>query len=193
MPTANRTSRKTKAVVTRNRIYGAAIDLLDRKGFERLTIADISREAGVSVGAFYHYFDSKNDILEEIFRKADEYFIRIFPKLKRRGFCPRIVEYFDHYAIFNVRSGAEMTQSLYNAKMRFFVKKTRPMLRLLQELIRGGQEANEIRRREDPAEISRFLMTMARGIVFDWSLNDGRFDLRATMRRYMETLVRTLR
>jgi AcrR family transcriptional regulator len=193
MPTAIRTSRKAKAVETRNRIYAAAIDLLDRKGFERLTIAEISRKAGVSVGAFYHYFDSKNDILEEIFRKADEYFTRVVPQLRQRSFRPRIVEYFDHYALFNVRSGAEMTQNLYNAKMRFFVKKGRPMLKLLRELIKLGQDAKEIRAREDPAEISRFLMTMARGIVFDWSLNEGRYDLKATMHRYMETLVDTLR
>ena len=68
------TKRQEKAIETKNRIYNAAINLMDRKGFEKITITDISKKAGVSVGAFYHYFKSKNDILAEIFRKADEYF-----------------------------------------------------------------------------------------------------------------------
>jgi TetR/AcrR family fatty acid metabolism transcriptional regulator len=189
----SRKNRKAKAAETKNRIYAAAIDLLDHKGFERLTIADISRNAGVSIGAFYHYFDSKNDILEEIFRKADEYFTRVVPQLKQKSVPGRIVEYFDHYALFNVRSGVETTKSIYNAKLRFFVKKRRPLLKLLQELIKLGQERREIRSREDAAEIARFLVTMARGIVFDWSLNEGRYDLKATMHRYMATLVGTIR
>ena len=66
------------------------------------------------------------------------------------------------------------------------------MLKLLQEIIEVGKETGEIHAREDPTEISRFLMTMARGIVFDWSLNDGRYDLRTTMHKYMAALVATL-
>ena len=50
------TRRQEKALETKNRIYTAAINLMDRKGFENITIIDISKEAGVSVGAFYHYF-----------------------------------------------------------------------------------------------------------------------------------------
>src|SRR5512146_3299116 len=47
-------SRQEKAHETKNRIYTAAIELMDRKGFENVTVADISKKAGVSVGAFYH-------------------------------------------------------------------------------------------------------------------------------------------
>ena len=43
------TKRKERAIVTKNRIYNAAIEIMDRKGFEKLTIADISKKAGVSV------------------------------------------------------------------------------------------------------------------------------------------------
>ena len=190
------TKRQEKAIETKNRIYAAAIELMDRKGFEKITIADISRKAGVSVGAFYHYFKSKNDILAEIFRKVDDYYsTQVLPRLNSntKSVPDLIVEYFDHYAKFNLGSGVEMTQQLFNPKIKFFIKKSRPMLTILQDLISKGQEKQQIRNDTTPEEISRFLFILARGIVFEWSLYDGRYDLRATMRKYIEVLVSTLR
>jgi hypothetical protein len=34
---------------------------------------------------------------------------------------------------------------------------------------------------------------MARGVVFEWSLYDGNYDLEATMHKYMENLVSTIK
>lgn len=194
MPNKSITKRKEQALVTKDKIYAAAIDLMDRKGFENITIADISKEAGVSVGAFYHYFTSKNDILAEIFHKADDYFsTHVITGLKGESIPEKIVQYFDHYAKFNVSSGVELTQQLFNPKIKFFLKKDRPMLTILVDLIQEGQERKEIRADEDPEELSRFLFVLARGIVFEWSLYDGSYDLEATMHKYIKTLVSTLR
>ncbi|MBN1814896.1 MAG: TetR/AcrR family transcriptional regulator [Anaerolineae bacterium] len=188
------TKRQEQALETKNRIYNAAIDLMDRKGFENITIADISNAAGVSVGAFYHYFESKNDILAEIFRKADEYFsTEVISSLKKESVPEQIVEYFDHYARFNVASGVEMTQQLFSPKIKFFAKEDRPMLTILQDLIRRGQKKGEIRADTSSEEIVRFLFVMARGVVFEWSLYDGGYDLETTMHKYIERLVSTLR
>ncbi|MBA7581004.1 Fatty acid metabolism regulator protein [subsurface metagenome] len=188
------TKRQEKAIETKNRIYNAAINLMDRKGFEKITITDISKKAGVSVGAFYHYFKSKNDILAEIFRKADEYFsTQVVSSLKKRRIPSRIIEYFNYYAKFNVATGVETTQQLFNPKIKFFIKKNRPMLTILQDLIRKGQEKKEIRKNADPEELAKLLFTLARGVVFDWSLHDGRYDLEAAMEKDMKILVSTLK
>jgi TetR/AcrR family transcriptional regulator, fatty acid metabolism regulator protein len=188
-----RTKRQEQAIETRNRIYNAAIELMDLKGFENLTIVDISEKAGVSVGAFYHYFDSKNDILAEIFRKADDYFSNeVVLGGGGESIPEQIIEYFDHYAKFNMMSGVEMTQQLFNPKVKFFIMKGRPMLRMLDELIRQGQQRGEIKAELEPEEVVRFLFMMARGTVFDWSLHDGRYDLETAIRENMMTLVSTL-
>jgi len=188
-----RTKRQEQAIETRNRIYNAAIELMDHKGFENLTIVDISEKAGVSVGAFYHYFDSKNDILAEIFRKADDYFSNeVVLGEAGDSITQQIIEFFDHYAKFNVMSGMEMTQQLFNPKVKFFVMKGRPMLTMLENLIRQGQQSGEIKTEAGPEDVVHFLFMMARGIVFDWSLHDGRYDLEVAMRDNMSILVTTL-
>jgi AcrR family transcriptional regulator len=188
------TKRKEQAQETKNRIYASAIELMEHKGFGNFTIADISKKAGVSVGAFYHYFDSKNDILAEIFYRADEYFsTKVVNSLRKKCIPDQIVEYFDHYARFNVASGVETTQQLFSPKIKFFIQEGRPMLEILKDLIRKGQEKKEIRGDVDAMELVRYLFVMARGVVFEWSLYDGNYDLEARMHKYMENLVSTIK
>ena len=187
-------TRKEQAEETRNRIYTSAIELMEENGFGNFTIEDISKRAGVSVGAFYHYFESKNDILADIFYRADDYFSTHVVNSFTKGSIPeQIVGYFDHYAKFNVDCGVETTQQIFNPKIKFFIEDGRPMLEMLENLIIKGQERNEIRRDKDAKELVRYLLSMARGLVFDWSLYDGSYDLEAKMHEYMGTLVSTIK
>lgn len=50
----------------RDRIVTAAVRVFSDKGFHSSTIADVCRESGLSVGAIYTYFSSK----EELFRQS---------------------------------------------------------------------------------------------------------------------------
>ncbi len=50
----------------RNEILDAGRRLVETKGYEPMTIQDILDEAHISRGAFYHYFDSKQALLEGI-------------------------------------------------------------------------------------------------------------------------------
>ena len=194
MENRTNTTRKEQAEETRNRIYTSAIELMEENGFGNFTIEDISIRAGVSVGAFYHYFDSKNDILAEIFYRADDFFsTHVVNSHKKSNIPEQIIEFFDHYAKFNVDCGVETTQQIFNPKIKFFIEEGRPMLEMLEGLIRKGQEKNEIRGDTDAKELVRYLLSMARGIVFDWSLYDGNYDLEAKMHEYMEILVSTIK
>ena len=193
MAKRSNTKRQEQARETKNRIYTSAIELMEQKGFENITIADISEKAGVSVGAFYHYFSSKNDILAEIFQRADEYFSAQFDNsLPKGSITEQIIDYFDHYSKFNLTSGVETTQQLFSPKIKFFIKEGRPMLEILHNLILEGQKRDEIRNDIDARDLVSYLFMMARGIVFDWSLNEGDYDLEVRMHRYMEMLVSTI-
>jgi AcrR family transcriptional regulator len=47
----------------RNAILDATERLLEAKGFERMSLADLLASLGMSKGAFYHYFESKQEVL----------------------------------------------------------------------------------------------------------------------------------
>ena len=44
----------------------AAVELFQTKGFERTSVTDISRKVGVSHGAFFYYYKSKEDIMSDV-------------------------------------------------------------------------------------------------------------------------------
>ncbi len=50
----------------RNEILDVAQRLIYTKGYEQMTIQDILSDLQISKGAFYHYFDSKQALLEAI-------------------------------------------------------------------------------------------------------------------------------
>lgn len=64
-----RTNRQQKALETKNKLIDAALRTFSRKGFKESTTKDIAKEAGVTDGLIYHYFQSKEDLLWAIFEK----------------------------------------------------------------------------------------------------------------------------
>jgi len=50
----------------REQIIDAAISVFSRKGFSRTINQDIAREAGITPGLIYHYFENKDDLLQAI-------------------------------------------------------------------------------------------------------------------------------
>ena len=54
----------------RRLILRAAISVFARAGYHTSRVADVAKEAGVAYGLVYHYFGSKEDLLEAIFRRT---------------------------------------------------------------------------------------------------------------------------
>lgn len=54
----------------RRRIRDAAIKVFAAKGFHATRISDIATEAGVAHGLVYHYFQGKQQLLDEIFQRT---------------------------------------------------------------------------------------------------------------------------
>jgi AcrR family transcriptional regulator len=54
----------------RRELLDAAVRVFARKGFRAARVGDIAEEAGVAHGLLYHYFRSKDEVLETIFRET---------------------------------------------------------------------------------------------------------------------------
>jgi TetR/AcrR family fatty acid metabolism transcriptional regulator len=58
---------KAPTLDKRRVILDAAIRVFARQGFHRTRVSDIADEAGVAYGLVYHYFKSKDQVLNELF------------------------------------------------------------------------------------------------------------------------------
>jgi TetR/AcrR family fatty acid metabolism transcriptional regulator len=61
------TAPKAGAVDKRRLILDAAVRVFARRGFHHCRVSDVADEAGVAYGLVYHYFESKEEILNTLF------------------------------------------------------------------------------------------------------------------------------
>ena len=61
------TKRKLQGTQTRQKIFETSLELFNRHGYDNVTIDDICDTIGVSKGAFYTHFKSKDQVILENF------------------------------------------------------------------------------------------------------------------------------
>jgi AcrR family transcriptional regulator len=63
------TERAAAGEDKRRQLLDAAVRVFARKGYHASRVGDIAVEAGVAHGLLYHYFKSKDDVLEAVFHE----------------------------------------------------------------------------------------------------------------------------
>lgn len=176
------TSRDLQAIKTKRKIYETAVELFEKDGYDNTSIEDIARKTGMSVGSFYHYYPSKADIYYEYFIKVDEYYMNIVePQLIEADFYDNVIIFFKHFALYNIERQVGAVRHLFNSQNTFFTSNDRYMYKLLTKILKRGEAKNQLTREMNIDEIADFLRVFARGIIFDWLLHEGKYDLEAKM------------
>lgn len=131
-------------------IRKAAINLISEEGFHGVTTDKIAREAGVSVGTIYNYFENKEDIISYIFQVEHKKLNILFDRFRKKEisvpekFKLLIEKYFKY--VFNneklariihnetFRPGKKITREIFNyiLAIRKYLKE------LVEEGIREG-------------------------------------------------------
>ncbi|MBY9080679.1 TetR/AcrR family transcriptional regulator [Paenibacillus sp. HN-1] len=185
-------SRQLQSMQTKKEIYNSALRLMKTKDLEAIKIGEICKEAGVSVGSFYNYFKTKSDILVEMYEQADSYFDEKYKGVSdSRDAKEELVRYFEVYADYNENMGLETIKQLYTTNNKLFIAKGRYMQTTLQGIIEKRQASGELDNQISSEEITEFLFIAARGVIYNWCLHDGDFNLIVKMKQYMERLVST--
>jgi TetR/AcrR family transcriptional regulator, fatty acid metabolism regulator protein len=184
------TSRKKQAIQTKQRIYEAAVSIMQKHGFEEATIEKICKKAKVSVGSFYVYYKSKEDVLVEVYASADQYFRDIVqPLLADLSYHDKVLTFFQHYALYNIKTGLDFVKRLYGSESKLFVARDRYMHQLLREILSHSVEAGQYRSDMSLDEAEQFLFIVARGVVTDWCLYEGSYGLEEKMAYYFRRIL----
>ncbi|MFL5822721.1 MAG: TetR/AcrR family transcriptional regulator [Solirubrobacteraceae bacterium] len=73
----------------RRQILDAAVRVLARQGFHTCRVSDIADEAGVAYGLVYHYFSSKEEILDTLFVERWNLMLEAIAEADSRQPAPR--------------------------------------------------------------------------------------------------------
>lgn len=58
---------------TKEKIFDVAIELTALNGFERMSMRDVAKKAGIKAASIYHYYDNKQKILDNMYDYYEEH------------------------------------------------------------------------------------------------------------------------
>jgi TetR/AcrR family fatty acid metabolism transcriptional regulator len=93
---------KAPPVDRRRQILEAAVRVFARQGFHACRVSDIADEAGVAYGLVYHYFKSKDQVLNELFVERWSLLLAAIDEVDGQQISPR--EKLDSVARFIIES-----------------------------------------------------------------------------------------
>jgi len=196
MPKVNDEHRAAR----RQQILDAATACFTREGFHRTTMQDIVGEAGLSAGAVYGYFKSKDDIIEEI---SAERHARERELLSRTGdlapaeILRRLAREFlgslsERKEQKRRRLGVQVwAEALREPRvMRLVRRGVDEPVRLLAGVVKDAQKRGEIPASLEPEAVARAIVALFHGFILQQS-----WDPRVAVGPYlavMETVVDAL-
>ena len=160
----------------RRQIIDAAVECFSREGFHRTTMQDIVREAGLSPGAIYSYFSSKDDIIEAIADERHAWEGELIAAARRDGDAGgalhRLARSFfaalsDPGEIKRRRIGVQIwAEALRNPPILKMVRSgvDKPRL-ILAELVRDAQKRSELPRNLDADAVARVMIALFQGFI----------------------------
>jgi len=82
------TDRSTNSPDKRRVILDAAVRVFAKKGYHTSRVGDIAEEAGVAHGLLYHYFPSKEQVLQTVFRENWGELLDVFARIEASDATP---------------------------------------------------------------------------------------------------------
>jgi len=195
----NRKSNKnTQAKNTIDRIVNQAMKLFLEKGYHGTSIDDITQAAGLTKGALYWHFKSKEDLLERIIeefkRHSLEGMIHEVEGIKG-GSLDKFTKMFRYNAAFAYYNrelcvsfttlAAELVGAHHGieSKIRRIYKKYQ---NFLSDLILQGQKEKIFKKDLDPEVMALIIIAFHDGVLLQWSMNRDRVDGEVYARTFQE-------
>jgi len=177
---------QTRSEETRNHIKTAGIDEFCLKGYDAASVADICGHAGVSKGAFYHHFPSKQALFLSIMQDwLENLDIELFTRREEGENIPQLIQKMGSTMGFVFQAASGQLPMF----MEFMVQASRDKevwdaviapYRLYQQkftdLINAGKEEGSIRQDVEAEETAKVLISLAVGILLQGVVDPGAAD-----------------
>ncbi|MEG1895647.1 MAG: helix-turn-helix domain-containing protein [Oscillospiraceae bacterium] len=179
--------KKEKADKSDNKlkIITAAWELFNQKGYEETTVDEIIERTQTSKGTFYHYFNSKEDLLSLLSYMFDERYDELSVKLDAdmNSFDKLMMLSRECFSTIENDYSLDLVARMYSAHLfsknqKHLLDRNRTYYKLLKNIITEGQQRGQIREDMSPAEIIKMYTVAERALLYDWCVCNGEYSLR---------------
>jgi AcrR family transcriptional regulator len=167
---------KAPPIDKRRQILDAAIRVFARQGFHATRVSDIADEAGVAYGLVYHYFKSKEEVLNELFTERWSLLLAAIeeadsadrpPRAKLETVATFIIESYRHDPELMKVIIVEVTRAA-NSFGRTHLREIRRAYDSIARIVEEGQQSGAFRADIDPAFASMSFYGAIEQLLSGW-------------------------
>ena len=186
--TTGLSKQQKKSMETKEKIFKAAKRILQRSGYETLSIKNICEEAGVSNGSFYHHFKTKDDLLSYYIEDQPSINPDLLDLPENAEDAKRtIIQVYLNYVSYCKELGVEFMAGYYDTKNQALnpVSRTeRPYpIVTVRAYVEKAVQAGVAVLNEPIEEFTTDIRMIVIGNVFEWCIKHGKADFEGNMSR----------
>jgi TetR/AcrR family transcriptional regulator, fatty acid metabolism regulator protein len=170
------TRNSQQAAEKRRLILDAAVRVFARQGFHTCRVSDIADEAGVAYGLVYHYFRSKDEVLDTLFLERWNVLLEAIREVDARDAAARDKLYaIASFIIDSYRHDPELMKVIIvevtraaNSFGRSHLDKIREAYDLIADIVEKAQASGELRDAVTPAFASMAFYGAIEQVLTGW-------------------------
>jgi TetR/AcrR family transcriptional regulator, fatty acid metabolism regulator protein len=183
-------------------ILRAAIRVFAREGYHACRVGDVAAEAGVAYGLVYHYFGSKQELLEEVFRRTWANLLEALREIEESGAPARDqLDAIARFVLGTWQSDPDLMRVLVREvartpQLQREIDEIAHAFAALERVVLRGQKRGELRRDIDARFASWIVYGVLEEILTGWvfgRLSDAEDDVEAATRTVVSVLADGLR
>lgn len=186
------TKRDKKSFETMQKIFDTATYIIENEGLNQLTVKNICMLSGISNGTFFHYFQTKEELIIKYMHDGYDKYIQSHPfELKDGEYINNIIGLYLHNIQYCKTLTIEFIKCYYSADNKALNARntddiiTGPCYDNVINQIKNAQKAGYFSQSESAFDITADLGMLVKGIIFEWAICDGKFDVDQNIKRFL--------
>jgi len=194
-----------KRVGSPERLLNAAMKLFVKKGYKGSSVAEITKEAGLTRGALYCHFETKEHLAREIIKLFEEKYLNsMMNYVEKEG--KDALDKFQKMMRFNVWFAGEhpdlcLFMTVISAEMVGSRNRLEPYLKsvyrkwseFIAGILKDGRRAGEFKREIDPQMMAWVIIGVHDGVLLQKEMNRETIDLQAYTKQFRNLIISGVR
>jgi len=190
-----------KKIGSSQRLLKAAIKLFVKKGYKGSSVAEITKEAGLTRGALYCHFETKEHLAREIIRLFEEEYLNMMIDYVGRG-GGRASEKLQKMMRFNIWFAGEhpdlcLFMTVISAEMCGSRNRLEPYLKsvyckwsnFITGILKDGKRAGEFKKEIDPRMMAWVIIGVHDGVLLQKEMNRETIDLQSYTKQFRNLII----
>ena len=169
---------------TKSRIVKSAWNLFYKNGYDDTTVEDIITASKTSKGTFYHYFKSKEGLLNTLSYLFDEKYEALTLELTPAMSAMDQLLFLNQelFRMIENSISLDLLARLYSTQLttngeKHLLDHNRIYYKLLRKIIAKGQADGQLSTRSNVNEMVKLYALCERALLYDWCLCSGEYSL----------------